>query len=93
MRVAKSVNDGVGVVIAGAAIPTGETSIGAELDHPVRNDRAGERVTVSPGTDQRIDVTREILLRGDLPRQKNKQTEDGESFHGKERIYNHKGTK
>ena len=71
MRVTESVDDRIGIVITGAAVPAGEPRVRAELDHAERNDRAGKRVTVSGGADERIDVTREICAERKLRRGKN----------------------
>ena len=66
MRVRETVNFRIRVVITGATIPTSEPSIWTELDHAERNDRAWERVAMSAGADEGIDVACEIALRDDL---------------------------
>ena len=49
-------------MIAGAAVPTCEPRVRAELDHAKRHDRAGESVSMPSSADERIDVACEILL-------------------------------
>ncbi len=66
MCVTEAVDDRIGVVVTGAAVPAGESRVGAELDHAKRPRRAGKRVAMPAGADKRIDVTREVLLRRDL---------------------------
>ena len=66
MRVTEAVDDGIRVVITGAAVPAGQPRVRTELDHAERNNRARERVAVSAGADEWIDVAREIALGGYL---------------------------
>ena len=65
MRVTESVDDVVGVMVAGAAVPTRKTCIRAQLDHTEGHDRPWKCVTVSASADEWIDVTSEFLLRID----------------------------
>ena len=85
MRVAETVDDRVGVMITGAAIPTGEARIRAELDHAERPRGAGKRVTVAAGADERIDVPREILLR-ERQRRKQQQAKKTQQFQSAQEI-------
>ena len=75
MCVTEAVDGGVGVMIAGAAVPARESGVGAELDHAEGNGRAGKRVAVFSGADEGIDVAREILLREDGQRQQENQSD------------------
>jgi len=74
MCVAETVDDRIGVVITGAAVPAGESCIGAELDHAERPRRARKRVTMTSRADKRVDVAREILLRRNLRGRQDQQT-------------------
>ena len=71
----EAVDGGIGVVITGTAIPTGESCVRTELDHAERHDRAGKRVTVSTCPDEGVDVSREISLARDR-QTKQKQKKD-----------------
>ena len=53
MGVAKSKDGGIRIMIARASVPRIEPSIGTELNHPERNSRAGIRMTVTIGADER----------------------------------------
>ena len=66
MCVTKSVDDVVGIVVTGAAVPSRQPRIGTELDHAERHGRAGKGVTVPARADKWIDIAREICLREDL---------------------------
>jgi hypothetical protein len=54
--VAKAHDGGVGIVIAGAPVPTFVVSIGTELHHPEGDAGSGVRVAVAAGTDEDVDV-------------------------------------
>ena len=62
MGVAEAVDDVVGIMIAGAAIPTRKTRIGTELDHTEGHGRTRKRMPVPAGADERINVASESLL-------------------------------
>ena len=66
MRVTEAVDSGIGIVITRTTVPACESRVRAELDHAVRNDRAGKRVPVTTGADEGIDVAREVSLGIDL---------------------------
>ncbi len=68
MRVTEPVDRRIRVVIARATIPACEPRVGTELDHPERNDRTRERMTMTTGADEWIDVAREITLPADVKR-------------------------
>ena len=65
MRVTEAVDDRIGVVITGTAVPAGEPRVGAELDHAERPRRSRVSVTVAAGADKRIYITSQVLLRRD----------------------------
>src|SRR6266576_2268025 len=56
MCVAKTIDDVVGVMIAGAPIPTTQASVRTELDHAKGHRHAGERVSVPARADEGIDI-------------------------------------
>ncbi len=80
MRVTETVDDRVRIVVTGAPVPTRETRVRTELDHTERHDRARERVAVTGGADEWIDVTCEIALRGDLQWEEKQKTKDAVRF-------------
>ena len=57
----ESVHHVIVVVVARAAVPPGETSIGTELDGPEGNERAGESVAMCIGADEGVDVLGIVL--------------------------------
>ena len=65
MRVAETVDDRIGVVVTGTAVPAGESRVRAELDHAERARGARIRVTMTAGAHEWIYIAREILLRRD----------------------------
>ena len=68
-------------MITRTPIPAREPCIRAELDHAEGNDSARERVAVSGGTDEGIDVMCEIALRRDVQRKQEKQANDMDKSH------------
>src|SRR5882724_5421299 len=58
MSVAKTIDDRVRVMIAGAAVPAGQARVGAELDHAEGHCCSGKRMSVSCCADERIDELR-----------------------------------
>ena len=76
VRVAEAVENRIAVVITRTAVPAGQASVRAELDHPERNNRAGKRVTVPGCADEWIDVTRKVSLCVDLNRDNKQQKKD-----------------
>src|SRR5262245_55104240 len=85
MRMTEAVNHRIGIVIPGATIPTREPRIRTELDHSERHDCARKRVAMSARANERIDVTREIALRGDV--QCNQEQHAREADNSLDRIY------
>src|SRR6266550_1771492 len=83
MCMAEAIDNLIGVVIAGATIPAGQSCVGTELDHPKRQRCTGKCVAVSAGADERIDILRQVLLSRNSHRDK-QQTEqcDANSSHG-----------
>src|ERR1043165_6489714 len=76
MRVAEAIELCVRVVITGAAVPACDSCAGAELDHTEGDDRAGECVAMSAGADERVDIPRQIALRGHARRENKKAQEN-----------------
>src|ERR1700752_3054549 len=82
MRVTEAVDDRIGVVITGAAVPTGETRVRTELDHAERARCTGIRVPMPGSADKRIYIASQILLRQQCDRQDQQESEDCQLLHG-----------
>ena len=56
MGMAESVNYTVGIMVTGTAVPAGETGIRTELYHAKGHAGARVGMTMTAGTDERIDI-------------------------------------
>jgi hypothetical protein len=55
--VRETIDGRVGIIITGTSIPTIDPGVRTGLNHPVGNYRSGEGMTMSTGTDERVDVS------------------------------------
>ena len=60
MRMAKTINNAVGIMIARAAIPTRQSCIRRQLHHPKRARSAGVGVSMPACTDERVHVGQRV---------------------------------
>ena len=64
MRVREAVDDIVGVVVTGGAVPVVHAGVGGKLDHAEGDGRSRERVPVSARADERVDPAGEVTRLG-----------------------------